>query len=58
MNKDGRLHLRLSKKLLKRLRRMAKDCQLSVSELVTSRMEMEVTQYEDRKALVTDAEQV
>jgi hypothetical protein len=56
--KDGRLHLRLSNSLLKRLRKMAKDCQLSVSELVTSRMELEVTRHEEGKALIKDVEQV
>ena len=58
MAKDGRLHLRVSSSLLKRMRKMAKDCQLSVSELVISRMESEVQAHEDKRALIVDAEQV
>jgi predicted HicB family RNase H-like nuclease len=58
MNKDARLHLRLPAKLHKRLKAMAKDCQLSVSELVVSKMEDEVARHEEKKSFIQDAEQV
>lgn len=56
--KDGRLHLRLSKKLLRRLKKMAKELDKPVSELATSQLETMVKQHEEYKSFVTDAEQV
>jgi hypothetical protein len=56
--KDGRLHLRLNSGLLKRLKRMAKDLDKSISDLAVMQLEEMVEKYEEGKSLIKDAEQV
>lgn len=56
--KNGRLHLRLSSALLKRLKAMAKEEKKTLSELVTHQLEGMVKDHEFSKTRIVDAEQV
>lgn len=58
MKADARLHLRLGKPLLRRLKAMAKEEKKTVSELAVHQLECMVNDHEVRKSLKQDAEQI
>lgn len=58
--KDGRLHLRLSQKLINHLKKVAAERNLSLSQLVAEQLETLVREYEQEKYKLkhVDAEQI